>query len=693
MQGDNNELNITDGGAAAIGTDLRTGFQTAASGNRVQVSGTNTSLTVGRNMLIGEKGNSNTLTVESGGKLDIGEALTIGKSGNKNSARISGSNTVASAGGDLLIGPAGNENELNIESGAQLILSSGNAYLGTNGANNSIYVDGTNSLLDIGGSLTLGNSIETNDMTENAIYVLDTASISIGTDFNIYNGSILQIEDGGQVNVASDYHQDETSELRIAVSSETAGMTNLIVQGTATFESNTTIRVRNDGIGATDEFEQTLVSSSALYLGDTNVLATTDMLNDTNIINFYNTLLEIDGIVSNNSIIITTEVLSLSAQAGLNGTPLEPLGDEIDDMAFSGNANAREMRRILGENPLYDTVEAKNKVMRDYYGEKDSSLPAHNVINLGIQNVQDQITMRTDNTRARQGMASSQMDFDKPEAANGPHQSDQEFQGWITAYGSKGTMSATDGYYGYDASLSGFLIGADAAITENWLIGMAGGSGSSSTDKSDARMDTKTIYGTGYASVGTKDWFADMGFIYGNSDVDATLGTAFDTAASYSSQNFALFAGGGKEIAGDYLIFTPELSFLGNFYMQKAYDETSSNAVGRQVDRVNTFNLQSTLGTSMAMYLGMGKVTMKPELRAFWLHEWAGDEERADYSLIGGTGSYSMLLQAPEKDILKLGIGTSAKWGDYLELRADLDTRLGSDYRDYTLLGSLRYQF
>ena len=52
-----------------------------------------------------------------------------------------------------------------------------------------------------------------------------------------------------------------------------------------------------------------------------------------------------------------------------------------------------------------------------------------------------------------------------------------------------------------------------------------------------------------------------------------------------------------------------------------------------------------------------------------------------------------MILQAPEEDIIKLGVGVSGKVGEYLELRADLDTRRGSNYSDYTLLGSLRYRF
>ena len=672
QNGSKNEMNIEDGATASITEDL----------------------------IIGRSGNKNTFSVTTSTNtiastlVDIGSDFTIGKFGNENSAIFSGSNSTVTVGGNLFVGESGNKNTLNIKSGAQFTLS-GSAYVGTNGANNSIEVAGTNSYLEIADSLWLGNSVETNANTGNILSAFDTASISIGDDLRIYNGSTLKIEAGSQITVGGNYYQDETSEYALSISTNSYGMTGLVVGGSATFASNTTITVYDDGT-ATNTFEQIAVSSSALYLGDTNILATTDMLNDTNIITFVNDLLYIGGIVTNNSIVLTTEALSLSDRAGLTGTYLEPLGDEIDKIAFSGSpesTNAIAMRNILGTDERFKTEEAKNKVMYDYYGEKESSIPANNMINLGIQNVAEQLTMRADNTRTRQGMASSQANFDEPAGAAGPHETGQELQGWISFYGSKGSMDAADGFYDYDVSMSGFLIGADMAYNENILVGLAGGSGSSSIDKESADIDTKTIYGTAYASIGTEDWFTDISLIYGNSDVDATLGSAFDTKANYTAHNVAMSIGGGKEIGGDYLIFTPGLSFLGNIYMQESYEEESTTAVARKVDRVNTFNLQSALGGSLAMYLGMGEVTFKPELRAFWMHEWIGDEERVDYSLIGGTGSYSMLLQAPEKDIFKIGIGSSAQFGEYLELRADLDTRFGKDYSDYTLQGSLRYQF
>jgi outer membrane autotransporter protein len=233
------------------------------------------------------------------------------------------------------------------------------------------------------------------------------------------------------------------------------------------------------------------------------------------------------------------------------------------------------------------------------------------------------------------------------------------------------------------------------SVADGILMGVAGGSANGTITKDNsAKTDTKTTYFSVYGSTGTKDWFADASLIYGGSSISTKLGTAFDTQSDTDARNVALYIGGGKEIAGKYLVYTPQVSLLGNFYHQDAYTEQASNAVARAVDGFDAFYLQSSVGGSMAMYVGMGNFTFKPELRAFWQHEWNAKEERIGYSLVDGNGTdHTLLMQAPEEDILKIGIGATAKLGEYLELRADLDTRQGKNYSDMTLLGSLRYQF
>jgi len=655
--GSYNKLNLSDGGKASIGGDLRIGRLASADSNEVNVSGTNVNLAVTGTIIVGEDGDKNSLTLS-----DDAEASAL----------------------NLIIGKSGGSNELKIESGAELILT-GNAYLGTNSANNTIMVTGTNSFLDIGGDLFLGNLSETNSNNGNTLSVFETARASIASDMFVHNGATVQIEAGSQITVGGDYWQDETSELAISLSTNSIGMTNLAVVGEAHFATNTTITVFNDGTN-TNEFEQIAVSSSGLFFG-TNT-ATTALLNDTNSINFVNDLLSIIGMVTNENIVLTIERLSIASQSELEGTYLEPLADEIDDMALLGSTNANTMRNILGIE--LDTDAERNAAMNNYYGEKASSSRAHNMINMGMQSVAEQLTMRSDNTRTRR-IADSAV---APNGAAGPHESKQVLKGWLAGYGTKGTQDAGDGFGGYDASAGGFLIGADFSVAENVLLGICGGRGTASIDQDNAAdTDTKTTYGAVYASIGTHDWFADASFIYGNSDIDTTLGTTFDTTAEYDAMNVGFYLGGGKEIVGDYLIITPQASLLANYYTQDAYNETASDAVARSVESFDALYVQSSLGCSLSWYASTGNITFRPEIRAHWLHEFNAREEDLGYKLIGGSDAYNMILQAPEEDILKLGAGVAAKLGELLELRADLDTRRSANYSDTTLLGSVRYQF
>lgn len=684
MQGDNNALSIEDDGTAAIASDLRVGLQSAASGNSISVSGTNSSLTVGGDVIIGEAGTQNTLTVTDA-TVDIGQSLYFGNTGANNTGLITGSNATVNVGGDLLVGLNADDNTLDIESAAQLVLT-GNALIGTNGANNVVKVTGTNSLLDISGFVTIGNTVETNSNTKNTLGAFEAGRITIGSDLNVYNGSLVQVEAGSQISVGGDYWQDETSTLQVSMSTNSIGTANLVVTGDAHFATNSTIKVFDDGT-QTNAFEQVAVSSSGLYIGGTN--ATTELLNNTNVFNFVNDLLDIEGVVTNNNIVLKTLFLSISETSGLEGTSLEPVANEIDAMALAGNTNAISMRNIMGTE--LDSESARNKAMNDYYGEKESAAPMHNVVNQGIGGVASELTVRGDNTRARTDHAAAPA----PVGAEGPHLQGQELQGWIAGYGSWGSHDASDGYNAYDADLSGFIIGADLAVSKNMLVGLAGGSNSGSVDKGNGGSgDTKTTYGAIYASFGTQDWFFDGSMIYGSSAIDQKLGDVFDTTASYDAKNLAFYFGGGKEITGNYLIITPQASLLMNYYEQDAYDEESNNAVARSVDSFDALYIQSALGCSLGFYTALGNTTLKPELRVHWLHEFNASEESLPYQLIGGNGTpYTMTLQAPEEDIIRLGAGMAAKMSDYLELRVDLDTQQASSYSDFTLLGSLRYQF
>lgn len=736
--GDSNKL-IVNGGVATIGNNLYLGSETNNAYNTITVSGDSAILAVSNLLYVGSATSSNnTVTVKSGGTLfasgqtnivmgtatnnllsvaDGGTLKTMGwdfatmtntttnivfQSGSSLHllGELSGTNKIAGGLGfvldstnalwntgtnNLYVGESDNNNSLTITNGA-MAATSNDLYIGSESSHNTVIVGGMDSWLDVGNDLFIGTTEIAS--TYNTMEVLDGAHVDVGKNAFLYRGANLKIDSTSRMSVAGDYEQDRYSTLEVGISTNQT-QPNVTVAGTANLASGGTISIFNDGLGKNDtNVVQTIVVAGKLTIDDQN--ATTGLLLDR--INVEtNLLLGFDVTVSNSTAIVLDNfiVRSLGDAADLSGQLLA-VSDEINALSAAGNTNAQTMLDILDG---LDKTAAK-KAMDNFYGEEMSSSPAHNAIKIGMQSVAEQLTMRADTTRLRTGMASTSGDMIGPGGAEGPHTEDQELQGWFAGYGTWFDKKAADGFDAYDGNINGILIGADLSLAEGILVGIAGGSGRSTLDKDNgASIDTKTYYGSIYASAGTKDWFADASIIYGMSKVDSTLGTTFDTKAEYDAQNFALYMGGGKEIDGDYLVYTPQASLLGSYYKQDSYKEKSSNAIGREVDSFDTFYLQSAIGGSIGVYTTMGDLTFKPQVHAFWLHEFNAKEEDISYNLIGSAGHHTMTLQAPEADTIKLGAGVSTKLGEYLELRADLDTRWGSDYSDYTLLGSLRYQF
>lgn len=731
--GTGNQFNIK-GGTATI-DNLTLGENVDANENTATISGTNGLLIVRNQLNIGATNNiNNNVTIKDHGTLEIaqeqinikgdenhlyiedkGILKTLGWDFNADGASnivfksgstlllseeltgtnkvegginfvLDGTNALWNSTDNLYIGFNSNENSLTLTNGANASITN-DLYIGqAYSSGNTLTVAGAGSLIEIGNNLHIGS--ETNKLTANQLSVTKGALVTISNDAYVYRDGTLKVDSQSKVNIEGNYKQDPYSTLEIGISSNQVSP-NITIGGIADFSSsyntnkNSIIEVHNEGIGESNIIQ--IVQAKDITLD--GEIATGNSF-QSNIAS--NSLLGFTVSITNNEsasfIVLDNFIKHSIGEAGdLDGQLLD-ISEEIERLQSNSNSNATAMVRIIeGLNRA-----EINTAFDNYYGEKQSSIAAHNVLNTGIQSVADQMTIRADNTRSRMNATN----LETPTGTNGPHQPKQKMQGWVNAFGTKGSLDSTDGFGDYDTDISGFMIGMDFTVAENVLIGLAGGKGSGSIDnKNGSATDTSSLYAAVYASAGTKDWFADTSFIVGINTVDSELGTTFDTSSEYDAQNYAFYMGGGKEFTGDYLIVTPQISMLINSYTQDAYTEKSSNAVGREIDAFDAIYMQSSVGCSIGMYVGLGELTIKPELRVHWLHEWNASDEKLGYNLVGGLDLFSLALQAPEEDILKIGAGASVKITEYLDLRADIDSRRSANYSDFTLLGSLRYQF
>ena len=87
-------------------------------------------------------------------------------------------------------------------------------------------------------------------------------------------------------------------------------------------------------------------------------------------------------------------------------------------------------------------------------------------------------------------------------------------------------------------------------------------------------------------------------------------------------------------------------------------------------------------------------MVVKPEARLNWLHEFNDDVEKADFSLLNGTGGrYHFYMPAALEDIVEAGLGISCRFHDEFELVFDVDGRWGDSYDAYSVSGRAIIEF
>ena len=151
---DTGELNISDGATLDVNNDLYVGKQGGSSGT-VNVSGSDSSLTVGSELYVGYYGTGE-LNVSDGATVETTDELYVGKkAGSSGTVNLSGSDSSLTVDSDLYVGDDGT-GELNISDGATV---DANAYLYVGkdfGSSGTVNVSGSDSSLTVDSDLYVG---------------------------------------------------------------------------------------------------------------------------------------------------------------------------------------------------------------------------------------------------------------------------------------------------------------------------------------------------------------------------------------------------------------------------------------------------------------------------------------------------------------------------------------------------------
>ncbi len=511
----------------------------------------------------------------------------------------------------------------------------------------------------------------------NSLYVADGGLVSVGRDMHNRNYSTVSIDPGGHISISSNYYQDATSVLRFGVETNAAGAPLnpfVSVGGTAEIEEDATLQYHsNVGVLNFDTFYTNLIveANQLIIAGVTN--ATTLNLEA---INMNGSLVEVILWEDEQNIYGLVGRKHLTDSAGFEAdSQMAGVSEDIDNLSLLGNPYAMEQINRLNRMP---SVQQKAQLTQRY--TQGTPTHRHQQSMLGGQK---QVLAQSRAFQSRNRAAA------KPKGPAGPHKAKQELRGWMRGYGNWASHDGTSSFSGFDQNVYGTVVGFDK-VFNNVLLGAAGGySRSNLTQDNNDSSDAKTSFGVLYASWGTTDWFGDLNVSYGRSRIGTHSGTVLTGEADFDANNYAVYFGGGKEFQlseGESILLTPEAALNVGYYDQEGYND---GLMG--VDAYDRWSVLSRLGVALAVEKQTGSILWKPEARAYWLHEFNADPDRISYMIAGSR--YTFGVQAPDEDILEVGIGLTATINDRLELALDLDSQFSENYSALTVGARAMYEF
>ena len=276
------------------------------------------------------------------------------------------------------------------------------------------------------------------------------------------------------------------------------------------------------------------------------------------------------------------------------------------------------------------------------------------------------------------------------------------WQLWGQGYGSHFSQDSADGHPGYDADFAGAMVGVDRRWP-HMLLGLAAGYASTSIDGDGGNDgDADTGNGTLYFSVNSDHLFLDANLTYAYHDVETEGPSALGYEGDYNAGTYAgyLGAGAGIPLFSESLVLTPEASILATYYDADGYTEKSDMGLpDKKWDSYNDWSYLSSLGASLAYTRRISgyriDMEFRPEIHAYWMHEFNDEMDDSTYRMIGGMHDIDVAFQPRDSDLVKFGGGVLfARWGSRsTEFGVNLDGVWGSDYTSYVLSGKLMHRF
>ena len=235
------------------------------------------------------------------------------------------------------------------------------------------------------------------------------------------------------------------------------------------------------------------------------------------------------------------------------------------------------------------------------------------------------------------------------------------------------------GFGGYSVNGQSSVMGVERPFGA-LRIGMVGSTGTTTSNFAApyARITSDAWHLGGYASLPVAPFYADLAFVYGHVDNDATRNIEFPGSSAsprtqFRSQEYVFRLGGGYQImpAGSMWEFTPteHLQYVGA--MQAGFEERGGGPLGARLQKGKQAALINEVGMTVGHRWVVSRVPVAVRLQGSWLHDFAGDDSvRASLmSASSDAGSFRVLSAGGDKNAYRLNGSMEVAFTQRISLR------------------------
>jgi len=288
----------------------------------------------------------------------------------------------------------------------------------------------------------------------------------------------------------------------------------------------------------------------------------------------------------------------------------------------------------------------------------------------------------------------SSMSLESKEVVETAASNDPRWGFFISGTGEFGDLESTNSARGSDFTTGGVTVGADYRLTPHLVLGAAIGYANTSSDLSrggDLEIDSgkgslyATLYGGGFYLNGI------VGGGYGSIDTRRRTIGGFargDTDAT----DFNGLIGTGYDFHVGAFTVGPVASI--QYRTIEIDDFAERGAAGAlRINSQSQDSLTSAVGMKASYRQRVGRVTLTPEIRAQWQHEYLDDRSSIDAGF-SSRDSFTVHGPAIGRDALLLDVGFSAQWNSNVSIFAFYTGELGREnYTVHGITGGVRVSF